>query len=181
MEVDWSTSPACDTWVLLVSKQGQSAKQSLAWDVEISNGPWWHHFNVVSFQTFGTLYLIQIYWNENINSLYFVVLICVRSPTQSQPAISPFWFYYCFRLPRFENELSIVVAVHAEVEEDLAGSWDKDGGANNAPVHAGQEEQEHGKGREGEPGVEVERGQEGHRGSRRVLRESRYEGDGYLI
>ena len=84
-------------------------------------------------------------------------------------------------MPWFENELAIVVAVHAEVEEDLAGARDEDGGADDAPVHAGKEEQEHGQGREGEPGVEVERGQEGHRGSRRVLGESRYEGIGYLI
>ena len=39
-------------------------------------------------------------------------------------------------------------------------------------MHAGQEEQEHGEGGEGEPGVEVERGQEGHRGSCRVLRDN---------
>ena len=98
-----------------------------------------------------------------------MVLISVRGPTQSQSAISPFWLNYWFRLPWFENELAIVVAVHAEVEEDLAGARDEDGGADDAPVHAGKEEQEHGQGREGEPGVEVERGQEGHWGSGRVL------------
>jgi len=62
------------------------------------------------------------------------------------------------RRPRFQNELAIVVAVHAEVEEDLAGARDEDGGADDAPVHASEEEQEHGEGGEGEPRVEVEGG-----------------------
>ena len=61
-------------------------------------------------------------------------------------------------MPRFENQFSIVVAVHAEVEEDLAGARDEDGSADDAPVHASEEEQEHGEGGEGEPRVEVEGG-----------------------
>ena len=98
-----------------------------------------------------------------------MVLISDRGPSQSQSAISPFWLNYWFRLPWFENELAIVVAVHAEVKEDLAGARDEDGGADDAPMHAGQEEQEHGKGWEGKPRVKVERCQERHRGGRRVL------------
>ena len=115
----------------------------------------------------------MIYWHETEAKYLSTLLICVRSLTKFQSAIPPFGFYYGFRLPRFENELSIVVAVHAEVKEDLAGAGDEDGGADDASVHAGQEEQEHGEGGEGEPGVQVEGGQEGHGSSCRVLRENR--------
>ena len=53
--------------------------------------------------------------------------------------------YFFFSLPRFENELSIVIAVHAEVEEDLPGARDEDRGADDAAVHPREEEQQHGK------------------------------------
>ena len=120
---------------------------------------------LVAFQAFDT-YLpcssLFAWVEQNIHfayCLYFVILIIGGCPSKLQSAILPFWFNYCFRrLPRFENEFSIVVAVHAEVEEDLAGARDEDGSADDAPVHASEEEQEHGEGGEGEPRVEVEGG-----------------------
>ena len=172
MQDVWGTSPTCDT----SSKQDQSAKQSLAWDVERSESPW-HDLNVVSFQISNHfLYLYSNLLTQEGQNIYLYFLICIRGPIQPQSAISPFWLNYWFRLPWFENELAIIVAVHAEVEEDLAGARDQDGGADDAPVHAGQEEQEHGKGWEGEPWVKVERCQERHRGSRRVLEVKKFYG-----
>ncbi len=49
-----------------------------------------------------------------------------------------------------------------EIEEDLSGSVDKNGGGDDSPVNPDEEENDHGDAAEGEEGVQQQRTHERH-------------------
>ena len=70
---------------------------------------------------------------------------------------------------RFQYQFPGVIAVHAEVEQDLSDPGEDDAGLHHAPVDPVQEQDHHGQTGKREERVEPERGEEGDLGGGGVI------------
>ena len=70
---------------------------------------------------------------------------------------------------RFQYQFPGVIAVHAEVEQDLSDPGEDDAGLHHAPVDPVQEQDHHGQAGKREERVEPERGEEGDLGGGGVI------------